>query len=149
MLPSIFHKVAVHRSVPEPLLPTIAIFAAPASLCLAGYLRSLDSKDLLLVSVLFGLSLASYLAVLLFLPKMLKLKFYPGCLAFTFPRVISAIATISTYMFLLIEDIALPPTTVPRLGPNCFGPPIDCLRPDQVNRQFPAEAGTESGVTGC
>jgi exfoliative toxin A/B len=100
LLPLIIYRTTVIKALAEPLLPTITIFAAPASLCLAGYLKSFQSKDLLLVSVLFALSLISYMAVLVLLPKMLKLKFYPSCSAFTFPMVISAIATNGTYTYL-------------------------------------------------
>ena len=69
LLPTSWYEVMVRRSIPRPLLPNIFIFAAPARLCMAGYLGSFGSEDLLLVSVLLGLSLASYLAVRSFLPK--------------------------------------------------------------------------------
>ena len=108
LLPLIFYRVSIKKTVPEPLLPTVAIFAAPASLCLAGYLSSFQSKEMALVGVLFSLSLISYIAVILYLPKLLKLKFYPSCSAFTFPLVISAIATNATYKYLKAEGTDIP-----------------------------------------
>lgn len=108
LLPLIFYRTAVLKTIPEPLLPTIAIFAAPASLCLAGYLKSFESKEMSIVWILFILSLVSYAAVIAYMPRMLKLKFYPSCSAFTFPLVISAIATNATYSYLLTEDIDMP-----------------------------------------
>jgi exfoliative toxin A/B len=41
-----------------------------------------------------------FLGVILYLPKMLKLKFYPSYSAFTFPMAISAIAMKKTYGYL-------------------------------------------------
>ncbi|OPY31192.1 MAG: potassium-tellurite ethidium and proflavin transporter [Methanomassiliicoccales archaeon PtaU1.Bin124] len=108
LLPLIFYRAAVLRSVPEPLVPTIAIFAAPASLCLAGYLKSFESETMWVVAVLFVLSIVSYVAVILYMPKMLRLKFYPSCSAFTFPLVISAIATNATYSWLQTQGIDIP-----------------------------------------
>jgi len=108
LLPMILYRTVVVRGIPEPLLPTAAIFAAPASLCLAGYLSSFQSREFWLVAVLFGMSLVSYAAVLFILPRLMRLRFYPSCSAFTFPLVISAIATNSTYAYLLTEGIDLP-----------------------------------------
>lgn len=108
LLPLIFYTTSVVKSLPEPLIPTIAIFAAPASLFLAAYLKTFESKDILLVAVLFAFSIVSYFAVLLYLPRMLRLKFYPSCTAFTFPMVISAIATGATYSYLVSLNYDFP-----------------------------------------
>lgn len=107
LLPLIAYRAIVVRAIPEPLMPTIAIFAAPASLCLAGYLRSFETKELWLVGVMSALSIASYAAIILYLPRLMRLKFYPSCSAFTFPLVISAIATNATYDYLRTEGIDL------------------------------------------
>jgi exfoliative toxin A/B len=108
LLPLIAYRAIVVKGVPEPLMPTIAIFAAPASLCLAGYLKSFQTKELWLVGIMFVLSVASYVAIIAYLPKLLKLKFYPSCSAFTFPLVISAIATNATYSYLKTEGMDQP-----------------------------------------
>lgn len=92
LLPIISFRVLVIKTIPEPLIPTLAIFAAPASLCLTGYLNSFPVKQKLIVWVLLSLSIIMLTAVLLYMPKMLTLGFLPSCSAFTFPFVISAVA---------------------------------------------------------
>lgn len=87
-------------TIPEPAMPTIAIFTAPLSLCLAGYMNSFESKNMLIVWGLVVLSQLSYIFVLSQLPKLLKSKFYPSFSGFTFPLVISAISIKLTNGFL-------------------------------------------------
>jgi len=89
--------VVVYRMVrvgdlPEPALPTLAIFAAPPSLCLAGYLAIAEVKQAVVVYVLLAAAVASLAYVLARLPRILRLTFHPGFAALTFPFVISAIA---------------------------------------------------------
>lgn len=91
LLPLVTYRVIKIKLIPEPALPTLVIFAAPASLCLAGYMSSFSEKSIFMVVFLMTLSLVMYLLVLTLLPKLLKLKFYPSYSAFTFPLVISAI----------------------------------------------------------
>ena len=100
LLPMVIYRVFVIKSIPEPAIPTLTIFAAPASLCLAGYLSSVANKDINMIGFLSILSLIMFLGVILYLPKMLKLKFYPSYSAFTFPMTISAIAMKKTYGYL-------------------------------------------------
>lgn len=100
LFPIVIYRVLFVKNIPEPALPTIAIFAAPASLCLAGYINSFQSKSLVMLVFLTVLSLATTFSVLLYMPRMLKLKFYPSYSAFTFPFVISAIAIKKTNLFL-------------------------------------------------
>ncbi|MGH4118615.1 TDT family transporter [Clostridium sp.] len=92
LLPIVIYRTLIIKSIQEPALPTIAIFAAPASLCLSGYLACFEVKSVFIVGLLGGLSVLMFLRVILYLPKMLKIKFYPSYSAFTFPLVISAIA---------------------------------------------------------
>lgn len=101
LLPIVIYRVFIIKTIPEPALPTITIFAAPASLCLAGYIGSFQEKNIAMIWFLGVLSLVMFLAVLLYLPKMLKSKFYPSFSAFTFPLVISGIAMKQTNGFLL------------------------------------------------
>ncbi|MEG2353663.1 MAG: TDT family transporter [Clostridium sp.] len=101
LLPILLYRVVVIKNIPEPVLPTIIIFAAPASLCLAGYLSSFTEKNIIIVGILSVLSITMYIWALTCLPKLLKLKFYPSYSAFTFPLVISAIAMKQTNGFLL------------------------------------------------
>jgi exfoliative toxin A/B len=92
LLPIVIYRTFIIKEIPEPALPTISIFSAPASLCLVGYLACFEVKSIFIVGFLGGLSFLMFLSVNLYLPKMLKIKFYPSYSAFTFPLVISAVA---------------------------------------------------------
>lgn len=76
----------------DPPKPLFCIFAAPASLCLAGYIQSIASKSAAMVIGMLVLSSVLYILVLVKTPGFLKLPFYPSYAAFTFPFVITAIA---------------------------------------------------------
>ena len=101
MLPVVFKRVFKVKEIAEPALPTIVILSAPASLCLAGYMNSFPVKNMLIVYFLLTISQLTLLYVLLQLPKLLKLKFYPSYSGFTFPIVISAISLKLTNGFLI------------------------------------------------
>lgn len=101
LLPVIIYRVFRTKEIPEQALPTIAIFSAPASLLLAGYMNSFQVKSMLLVWFLVSLSLIMYAIVLIMLPKLLRLKFYPSYSSFTFPLIISGIAIKLTNGFLI------------------------------------------------
>lgn len=105
LLPIILYRVYKVKEIPEPALPTITIFAAPASLCLAGYMSSFQEKNMIIVGLLTTLSLVMISGVLFYLPKMLKIKFYPSYSAFTFPLVISAIAIKLTNAFFIKSNL--------------------------------------------
>jgi len=92
LLPIVIYRTFFIKAIPEPALPTISIFAAPASLCLAGYLACFPVKNNFIVGFLGVLSFLMFLGVIFYLPKLLKIKFYPSYSAFTFPLVISAVA---------------------------------------------------------
>lgn len=76
----------------DPPKPLFCIFAAPAALCLAGYIQSVAPKSAAMVIGMLVLSSALYIMVLVKLPGFLKLPFFPSYAAFTFPMVITAIA---------------------------------------------------------
>jgi exfoliative toxin A/B len=100
LLAIISYRVIKVKGIPEPAQPLIIIFAAPASLCLAGYLSSFNDKSMPIVYLLIALSAIMYIFALIQLPKLLKLKFYPSYSAFTFPMAISAVAMKMTDGFL-------------------------------------------------
>lgn len=81
-------KIEVH----EAAKPLFCIYTAPMSLCLAGYLVVVDEKSWIFTLVLEIIAQSLFLFVLLKLPKLLKLPFYPSYAAFTFPFVITAFA---------------------------------------------------------
>lgn len=80
------------KEIPEPAKPLICIYAAPASLCIAGYTQSVETKS---YGLLIGLMIVAAILYMFSLVKAvtyLKLPFYPSYASFTFPFVISAIA---------------------------------------------------------
>lgn len=100
LLPVILYRTIKIKEMPEPTLPTLVIFAAPASLLLAGYMNSFETKSMAIVWLLAALSIIMYIAAIIMLPRLLKLKFYPSYSAFTFPLIISGIAMKLTNGFL-------------------------------------------------
>jgi exfoliative toxin A/B len=107
LLPIVLYRVIIVKGIPEPALPTIIIFAAPASLCLAGYMNSFQQKSMTMITFLACLALLMTICALLCMPKMLKLKFYPSFSSFTFPFVISGIALKLTNGFLIKSNRAI------------------------------------------
>ena len=99
------------RQIPAPAQPAIIIFAAPASLLLAGYLNSAATKSMGMVYFLMVLSLLFFVVALVNLPKVLMLPFMPSMSAFTFPTVISGLALKLTNGFFVKSG-----TTYPILG---------------------------------
>lgn len=100
LLPIVIYRVVKVKEMPELTLPTLAIFAAPASLLLAGYMNSFKIKNMAIVWFLMALSIIMYVVVIIMMFKLLRLKFYPSYSAFTFPLIISGIAMKLTNGFL-------------------------------------------------
>lgn len=100
LLPLVSWRLIKLGPLPLPAKPTLMIYAAPASLLLAGYMSSANSKSLPMVYFILTLSLLFYALSLLKLPTLLSLPFAPSYSSFTFPFVISSTAARSTYLFL-------------------------------------------------
>lgn len=81
------------KNVPPPARPAVTIYAAPASLLLAGYLSAFDTKLPWLAYGLFIIAVILTLVGLINTLPQLKGPFFPSMAAFTFPFVISAVAT--------------------------------------------------------
>ncbi|WP_312885041.1 SLAC1 family transporter [Candidatus Sodalis endolongispinus] len=92
MLPLMLYSFMFRGEIPDSAKPTIAIMAAPASLCLAGYLSVTPQPSLLLCATLLGVALSMTLMIYLPLLRLMRLPFTPGFAAFTFPMLIGAIA---------------------------------------------------------
>ncbi len=92
LLPIVLYRTLKVKEIPEPASPTLIIFAAPASLLLAGYINSFTEKNMSIMLFLAAMSIIMYIYAIIMLPKLLKLKFYPSYSGFTFPLVISGIA---------------------------------------------------------
>lgn len=94
-------KRVLENKIPQAAQPSLAIFAAPLSLCLAGYMSSFENKNILMLWGLLILSQFTYFLVLIRLPKIIDSGFYPSFSALTFPLVISAISIKMTVGFLI------------------------------------------------
>ena len=91
LLVVVTNRYIKYKEVPQPAKPLFCIYTAPVSLCLAGYIQSVQPKSVVMIGFLAVLSLVIYVLVLFKLHKYLKMPFYPSYAAFTFPFVISAI----------------------------------------------------------
>ncbi|WP_439818644.1 TDT family transporter [Weissella paramesenteroides] len=98
IFPIVIFRLIRIREMVEGALPLLTIMAAPASLCLTGYLNSFGQ-----INHIFAVSLAIFAQCLYFVTLFLivriyisakhsMLKFYPSFAAFTFPLVISSTA---------------------------------------------------------
>ena len=92
LLVLVTYRYAKFREIPPPAQPLFCIYTATTSLCLAGYVQSVQNKSIAMIAFLAILATVLYLVVLVKLPKYLKMPFFPSYAAFTFPFVISAIA---------------------------------------------------------
>ena len=80
------------HEIEEHAKPLICIYAAPMSLSLVGYLSVMPTPNVNLVLIMQLLAQILYFFVLINLPSLLKLSFYPSYAAFTFPLVITPFA---------------------------------------------------------
>ncbi|MDW7650468.1 MAG: TDT family transporter [Bacillota bacterium] len=103
LLPFVLYRVFFVQAIPESALPTQIIFAAPASLCLVGYLNTFAIRSVAMVGFLVLFALIMAVVAVSFLPGLLKLQFYPSYSSFTFPFVISAAAIKGAHGFLLSQ----------------------------------------------
>lgn len=107
LLPIILWRLYSEREMPEGTLPLITITAAPASLCLTGYLLSFTTINSIFAISLGILAQILYFGTLLAMARIYisaehsLIKFYPSFAAFTFPLVIS-----STGLYYLSQRIA-------------------------------------------
>ncbi len=92
---------------PEPIKPMFCIYGAPASLLLVAYLSVTADPNMTFVVALAVVAQFLYAVVLVKLPSLLRLKFYPSYAAMTFPFVISATA-LGKSLAVLGVDVASP-----------------------------------------
>ncbi|MCI9614165.1 MAG: TDT family transporter [Dorea sp.] len=90
-----------YKEVPDPAKPLICIYAAPTSLCIAGYVQSVTPKNYGLLMGMFAVAGILYIFALVKAVGYLKLPFFPSYASFTFPFVISAIASKQTMACLM------------------------------------------------
>lgn len=105
LIPIVFYRVYKVKNMPAPAFPTNIIIAAPASLCLAGYVNSFGAEaNPYFVIVLGVVALIMTILGIMFLPKVVGGKFYPSFAALTFPFVISPFAMRIASTFLLKNE---------------------------------------------
>ncbi|MBX9705182.1 MAG: TDT family transporter [Gammaproteobacteria bacterium] len=92
LLPTMLYRVLFSHQIPDAAKPTIAIFAAPASLSLAGYLTVVAVPSPNIIMLLTGIAVMMTFIIYIAFLHLLRLPFSPGYAAFTFPLVISATA---------------------------------------------------------
>lgn len=100
--PIVILRGFIRKDLPEPTIPMLAILTAPASLCLAAYIVQFNSS-LAVILTLYTVAQLLFFLVLIKLPSMLKLPFYPSYAALTFPLVITATATNEFMQAVLFE----------------------------------------------
>ena len=103
LFPPLLYRLVVFKGLPEPMIPTIVIFASPASVVLYGYLRAYQSPEAWMVYLLLAFSVVFYVGSMALLPRILRMKFYPSYSSLTFPLVISGIATEATYRYFMMN----------------------------------------------
>ena len=96
LLVLVTYRYVKYKEVPEPAKPLICIYAAPASLCIAGYVQYVMPKSYNFLIAMLVVATIIYIFALVKAVGYLKLPFYPSYAAFTFPFVISAIASKQT-----------------------------------------------------
>ena len=91
--PLIVYRYLRYRDIPDANKPLVCIFTALLSILIVGYVNSYNdiSNEFLMTMYVFACIL--YLFALAKLIEYIKLDFYPSFAAFTFPFVISALAT--------------------------------------------------------
>ncbi|KXO13070.1 Tellurite resistance protein [Moritella sp. JT01] len=95
LLPVMLNRLIFGEKVQTGAKPSIAILAAPASLCLTGYLAFMSEPSPIIVAVLLGIAVLMTVVIYMALLHLSRLTFHPGFAAFTFPLVISAKALYS------------------------------------------------------
>ena len=85
-----------YKEIPDPAKPLICIYAAPMSLCIVGYVQSVTPKSYEMLMTMFVVASILYIFALVKAVGYLKLPFFPSYTSFTFPFVISAIASKQT-----------------------------------------------------
>ncbi|MEE8825029.1 C4-dicarboxylate transporter/malic acid transport protein [Lentilactobacillus sunkii] len=92
LLPIVCIRLLRREFMFEATLPLLTIMAAPASLCLTGYLTMNTNPSWAFSLVMVLLAQGLYWGTLTKIFKYIRLSFYPSFGAFTFPLVISATA---------------------------------------------------------
>lgn len=106
LLPLVFLRIYRVQGLPEPMVPTLAILASPASVLLNAYLTLYKGDtQAIFVWILFGFAFVLWTYVVFKLPELLRVRFNPSYASLTFPMVVSGVATKSLQNYLLAQGI--------------------------------------------
>lgn len=89
----------LRHEVEEASKPLFAIYTAPMSLSIVGYLTISSNPDPMFMLTMEVLAQILYIVVLFQIPKIIKLPFYPSYAALTFPMCITPFALLKTISF--------------------------------------------------
>ena len=92
-LPLVIYRYIRYRNIPDMNKPLICIFTAVISILIVGYLNSSPSPSKEFLTILCSIACIFYIFAFYKLIEYRNLEFYPSFSAFTFPFVISALAT--------------------------------------------------------
>lgn len=92
LLPVMVYRLVYCEELPDSAKPTFAILAAPASVCLTGYLTVVQEPSKIVVALLLATALVKTGVIYRCAKRLIRLPFSPGYAAFTFPLVIGATA---------------------------------------------------------
>ena len=92
-MPLVVYRYLKYRDIPDANKPLICIFTAVLSILIVGYVNSYNNISNEFLIILYIFACIFYLFALAKLIEYRKLDFYPSFSAFTFPFVISALAT--------------------------------------------------------
>ena len=97
-------KYIKYGPVPDFAESLACIYAAPTSLCIAGYIQSITPKSVPFLLVMLAIASIIYVVSFVWCIRCLTKPFFPSHAAFTFPFVISAIACKQTAVCLAELD---------------------------------------------
>ena len=100
-LAMVIYRYVKVKEIKDPVRPLFCIFAAPAGLCLAGYLQAFPEKNMMILYLLMAVALVFYVITIVKVPGYIMKGFYPSFAAFTFPFVIQAIGLKQANAFLI------------------------------------------------
>jgi len=102
-LPLMIYRYIKHNDIPDMNKPLICIYTALFSILIVGYINSTSFVSIEFLEVIYIIAFIAYLFSLYKFIEYRHLDFYPSFSAFTFPFVISAIATKQTSAILKIS----------------------------------------------
>ena len=92
-LPLVVYRYIKYSNIPDMNKPLICIFTALISILIVGYLNSAPAISNVFLMILYSVACIFYIFAFYKLIEYRNLEFYPSFAAFTFPFVISALAT--------------------------------------------------------